>query len=175
MLITRSLKNLLDKLFFAGVLLLGIQLPNFVLQYQQSINAHYQEVSDQLLQYQAIADRFYTGDMEQLLQTHQQNAVPAIRAEAKIIADLMDRYAYLQELLYGLQNESLVDKVGSLSGQLDADIAEEVLNHYILAFPLDLQAIYIGVVLALVASVIVQLFFGLVFSLLGKMTGKRPA
>jgi len=173
MLITRSLKSLLDKLFFAGVLLLGIQVPNFVLQYQQSMSAHYQEVSHQLLQYQAIADRFYAGDMEQLLHTHQQNSVAAIRAEAKIIADLMERYVYLQAQLDGLQNKDLLDKLGNLSGQLDADIAKEVLNHYILAFPLDLQAIYIGVVLALVASVTVQIFFSLIFSLLGKISAKR--
>jgi len=172
MFIARSLMALFDKLLFAGVLLLGIQLPNFVLQYQQSVNAHYQEVSDQLLQYQIIADRFYAGDMAQLLHVHQQNAVAAIRAEAKIISGLMNRYAYLQEQLDGLQNKNLLDKVGGLSRRLDTDIAEEVLNHYILAFPLDLQAIYMGVVLALVVSMVVQLFFGLVFRVLGKRVKK---
>jgi len=173
MLITRSLNNLLDKLLFAGVLLLGVQLPNFVLQYQQNVNAHYQEVSDQLLQYQVIADRFYTGDMAQLLQAHQQNSVAAIRAEANIISGLMNRYTYLQAQLDGLQNKDLLDKLASLSGQLDMEIAEEVLDHYILAFPLDLSAIYMGVALALIVSIIVQLFFGLVFRVLGKGSKKR--
>ncbi|MDT8424396.1 MAG: DUF2937 family protein [Methyloprofundus sp.] len=157
--IVHSLKTLLDKLFFAGSLLLGIQIPNFIIQYQQNISAHYQESVSQLQQYQLIADRFYAGDMRALLLGHKTNALAAIRAEAQLIVDLMQRHDYLQQELSALQDRSLVQQLLHLAKQLDFKLANEVLLNYSMSVPLNLDAIVIGLILAFLASIIVHLLF----------------
>jgi len=159
MFIAQSLKNLLDKLFFAGYLLLGVQIPNFIIQYQQNISAHYQEAVSQLQQYQFIADRFYAGNMQELLLGHRTNAVAAIRAEAQIIADLMQRNEYLQQQLSALQDRSLVQQLLHLAGHIDIKTANEVLQNYSISVPLNSEAIVVGLVLAFLASIVVHLLF----------------
>jgi len=159
MFIAQSLKNLLDKLFFAGCLLLGIQVPNFIIQYQQNITAHYQEAVSQLQQYQFIADRFYAGNMQELLLGHRTNAVAAIRAEAQIIADLIQRNEYLQQEVSALQDRGLVQQLLHLAEHLDVKLANEVLLNYSISVPLNSDAIVVGLVLAFLASIVVHLLF----------------
>ena len=173
MFITQSLKNLLDKLIFACVLLMGIQLPNFAIQYQQSLDAHYQESHNQLQQYQDIADRFYLGDMDQLLAAHQNNAVTAIRAEAKIITSLIERSDYLQQQLNALQNKQLIERLWHLLNHLNFDIADEVLKNYSLSLPLNSEAIIIGLALAFACNVALQIILATLLSLLHPKSGNN--
>ncbi|MCF7972022.1 MAG: DUF2937 family protein [Methylococcaceae bacterium] len=165
MFIAQSLKNLLDKLFFAGCLLLGIQIPNFIIQYQQNISAHYQESVSQLQQYQFIADRFYAGDMHELLLAHRMNTVAAIRAEAQVIADLIQRNEYLQQELSALQDRSLVQQLLHLTKHLDFKLANEVLFNYSMSVPLNSDAIVIGLVLAFLCSIALHLVLASLFFL----------
>ena len=48
-------------------LLLGIQVPNFVDQYSRRIDAHYQEVSENISGFQSTADLLFSGDLEELI------------------------------------------------------------------------------------------------------------
>ncbi len=159
MFIVRGLKNLLDKLFFASCLLLGIQIPNFIIQYQQNISAHYQEVASQLQQYQFIADRFYAGNIQELLLGHRTNAVAAIRAEAQVISDLIQRNEYLQREVSALQEKGLVAQLLHLAEHLDVKLANEVLLNYSISVPLNSEAIIVGLVLAFLASIAVHILF----------------
>jgi len=171
MFIAQSLKNLLDKLFFAGCLLLGVQIPNFIIQYQQNISAHYQEAFRQLQQYQFIADRFYAGNMQELLLGHRTNAVAAIREEAQLIADLMQRNDYLQQQLSALQDRSLVQQLLHLAEHLDVKLANEVLLNYSISVPLSSDAIVVGLVLAFLGSIALHLLFA---ALLFLFSSKEP-
>lgn len=165
MFIAQSLKNLLDKLFFAGCLLLGIQIPNFIIQYQQNISAHYQEAVSQLQQYQFIADRYYAGNMHELLLGHKTNGVAAIRAEAQVISDLIQRNEYLQQELSALQDRALVQQFLHLAEHLDFNIANEVWLNYSISVPLNSDAIVVGLVLAFLCSIVVHLLFVLLLFL----------
>lgn len=172
MFIAQSLRNALDKLFFAGFLLLGIQLPNFLIQYQQNLDAHYHESASQLQKYQRIADLFYAGNLQALLIAHEDNPLAAIKAEAAIISDLMQRKTYLQEELSALQNKSLLVQSAHLLKHLDFDITDEVLDNYSLNVPLNSEAIIIGMVLAFVASMLVHI---LLASVLFLFRSKSPS
>jgi hypothetical protein len=52
---------------FAVGLLLGIQVPSFIDQYQQRIDAHFREVSINITGFQDTADRLFSGDLESLI------------------------------------------------------------------------------------------------------------
>jgi len=173
MFVIQGLKNFLDKLFFAGVLLLGLQLPSFVTQYQQNIDAHYHESASQLQKYQVIADLFYGGDLTKLVLGHEDNAIAAIKAEAKLIRQLMQRNEYLQQELNALDNQPLLEQSVHLLKHLDADITHEVLDNYSMSVPLSLDAIVMGLVLAFVCSIAVHILLAvLVFLALPRSRDK---
>lgn len=161
MFIIRSLSQLLDKIFFAALLLLGMQIPNFVMQYQQTIAAHFQEAQQQLEQYQTIADRFYRGDLEKLLAVHQSNYVEAISAEAGILERLIQRNAYLRQQLKALSDKQLHQQLLHLLKQPDLAIAEEVYQSYRLTVPLNSEALITGLVLALALNIAVHITLAL--------------
>ena len=52
---------------FAVGILLGIQVPSFVEQYNQRIDAHFREVNINLSGFQDTADRLFDGDLEALI------------------------------------------------------------------------------------------------------------
>lgn len=151
----KGIAYLLDKLFFAVVLLVGIQVPNFVTQYQKILGAHYQEAAQQLNKYQQVANQFYAGNIDKLLAAHQNNAIPAIRGETKIIAELIQRSDYLQQQLKALRDQPLLSQLQYLLQNVDTDFAKEVLTNYVITLPLNSEAIIFGLSLALVCSITV--------------------
>lgn len=157
MLLIRSLTKLLDKLLFAFALLTGAQAPGFMLQYQQTLGAHFQEARQQLDKYQQIADHFYAGDIAHLLQAHQFNSVAAIRAEANLIDELMQRTDYLQQQLNALSNQALIGQILHVIQNPDIEIINETLNHYTLIVPLTGDALIAGLCLAMVINVALYL------------------
>lgn len=150
---------------------MGIQLPNFIQQYQQSLTAHYQESNRQLQKYQEIADQFYAGNIERLLSAHKQNTMAAIRAEADIISELIVRSNYLQQQLNALQQKPLLDSLIHLTQYIDPEITDEVLQNYTLSFPLNSQAILIGLTLALIGSFTIHILL----ALLGALFHQKPS
>lgn len=159
MFLIRSLTNLLDKLLFAVALLTGAQAPGFILQYQQILGAHFQEVHQQLAKYQQIADHFYAGDITQLLRAHQINEIPAIRAEASLIGDLIQRTDYLQQQLSALSNQPLHEQLLHMVQQPDIEIIHETVDNYTLIVPLTIDALTAGLCLALAINILLYLLF----------------
>src|SRR5581483_6371599 len=54
-------------------LLMGIQIPSFVDQYEKRLDAHLQEVQADLKGYQDIANRDFGGSMEALIRRHKES------------------------------------------------------------------------------------------------------
>lgn len=162
MFIIRSLNRLLDKIFFAALLLLGMQIPNFVMQYQQTLAAHFHEAQQQLQQYQTVADRFYRGDLGKLLAVHRTNDVEAIRAEAEILDRLLQRNAYLRQQINALSDKQLHQQMLHFLKQPDLAIAEEVYRNYRPVVPLNAEALITGVTLAIVLNMAVHIALALV-------------
>ena len=65
-----------------GSLLLGIQIPNFVNQYEMRLDAHLSEVKNNLQGYQDIADRLYDGSITTLISKHEQSDDQTFKQEA---------------------------------------------------------------------------------------------
>lgn len=162
MFLLRGLTGLAEKLVFSALLLLGMQLPNFILQYQQVVTAHLVEAENQLRQYQAIADRFYSGNIQNLVREHRHNPATAIRAEAGIINRLMRRRDYLQKQVTELKNKQFFKQIWLFSKQVDAEMTREVLNGYIWTVPLTSDAIISGLTLALSMNLSIYLMLGTV-------------
>ena len=80
------LKTYSRLLIFGFGLLLGIQVPNFVDQYSRRIDAHYQEVSENISGFQSTADLLFSGDLEELIRYYRQSNDAVFESDAQSIA-----------------------------------------------------------------------------------------
>lgn len=81
-----------------AAILVGIQIPNFVDQYEQRLDAHLVEVTTNLRGFQEIADRHHGGSFEALLREHEASTSPTFRDEAKPLREMLARrQAFLHE------------------------------------------------------------------------------
>ena len=86
------LKTYSRLLIFAGGLLLGIQVPNFVDQYERRIDAHYLEVNANISGFQSTADLPFSGDMEALIAYYADSNDLVFESDAQSIRSIVDRY-----------------------------------------------------------------------------------
>jgi hypothetical protein len=84
------------KIVFALTLLLGLQLPNFLQQYEIRLDGHYIEAQNHLEEYQQLANLYFDNDLQALINKHKNSAEQVFRDESIIIDDLRKRFIYLQ-------------------------------------------------------------------------------
>ena len=130
-------------LIACAALLLGIQIPNFVDQYQKRLDAHLSEVKNNLRGYQDIADRLYGGSIAALIAKHQQSDDQAFKEEAQPIANIVQRYERFSQELAALAT-GLAGKIAHIVTQGDRELIAETYNNYSFAVPLNEDAVISG-------------------------------
>ncbi len=142
-------------------LLLGIQIPNFVDQYQKRVNAHQIEVSKNLAVFQIIADQFYKGSIESLIHKHENSLDSTFQMEANAIRSIYERKKHFDLEALALQN-SLWGRVWHVFLEGDTEVFEETMNNYSASILLNKDAM----VFALTFALGIVLFFDLLLYLL---------
>lgn len=135
-------------------LLVGIQIPNFVDQYQKRLDAHLREVQHHLRGFQEVADRYDGGSLESLILRHERSADPAFRAEALPIRRMVDRYRRYASRALALQ-VGLPRQVLAIATDPDRELLDETWRQYSYAILLDRDAVLAG--FALMACVVLVL------------------
>ena len=130
-------------LIACAALLLGIQIPNFVDQYEKRLDAHLSEVKNNLQGYQDIADRLYGGSIAALIAKHQQSADETFQEEARPIANIVQRYEHFSKELAALAT-GLTGKLAYIVTQGDRELIAETYNNYSFAVPMNETAVTSG-------------------------------
>ena len=146
------------KLVFALTLLLGLQIPNFLQQYETRLDGHYIEATNQLAAYQKLADRYFAGDLQALIKTHKNNAKKLFQDEAAVVENLVNRFNYLEGQKNAL-NARLTKRLLFLAGQLNSPLFNETQVNYQAEIVLNKNAISVGLAFALIASLLLELVF----------------
>lgn len=146
------------KIVFALTLLLGLQLPNFLQQYEIRLDGHYLEAHRQLEKYQQLANLYFSNDLQGLINKHRNSEEQVFRDEAEIIDDLRKRFDYLQAQKNALDS-SLTKRLLFLSQQVNSALFNETKSAYQAEIVLNKDAITVGLVVALAASLLLELFF----------------
>lgn len=158
--------NLISRLLFLGLiaaaLLFGVQLPNFVDQYQKRLDAHLIEVQTNLQPFQDIANQFHGGKIEALIAKHEQSPDPTFHAEGEAIRKLYRRYQRFANERDQLQVE-LPWQLAFIATRADRALVDETRRSYSFALLLDRKAVLSGVV--------VMAAVALIWELLGAMLG----
>ncbi len=148
-------RHYITLIVFAAGLLAGIQLPNFVDQYEKRVDAHFVEASEDLSGFQKIADLFHNGDIQALIEKHDQSRDPTFKAEALPIKKIYDRKVRFEKEIEALHT-SFVGKVVHIVTAGDMAIINETYSNYSANLPLNVNAIGSGLLTAVTLCVMFE-------------------
>jgi hypothetical protein len=158
-----SLLKTYSRLFiFAGGLLLGIQVPNFVDQYERRIDAHYLEVSANISGFQSTADLLFSGDMEALIAYYADSNDLVFESDAQSIRSIVARYNRISNERDALSGNILAAAMHVIL-YADDEFIDETFEQYGYTVPLNMLAVEWGLAMALLLTIAIDLgLFGCV-------------
>jgi hypothetical protein len=140
-------------------LLVGVQLPNFVTQYQQRLDAQYTEAMVYYRHYKAIADKYLDGDMNALLATHENSASEIFKAEAVPLRELIRRVE-LFEFERQQLNTSLVEQLWFIATEANPELRKNTWQQYSYNVPMTQQAVVTGILSAFLVIIVLDICIG---------------
>jgi hypothetical protein len=149
------LRHHLRLVIFAIGLLVGVQVPGFIDQYDKRVNAHYIEAQRAFSGFQQTADRYFGGSVEQLIAHHSASGDRVFQDEAKTIAKLYARMKSLAAELDALRG-TLFQRMVHVAIAPDQEILKETINAYSYTVPLNADAILCGVGAGFLLSFIIE-------------------
>lgn len=141
-------------------MLVGLQIPNFVDQYQKRVDAHLREVTINLQSFQEIADKYFGGDLNKLIELNLQSEAKPLQEEGMAIDKMVKRKLRFEADMAALQT-SLTMKAMHILLNGDREIINEVRGQYIYSVPLNQDALVFGAGVAIVILMLVELLFAL--------------
>ena len=141
---------------FAGGLLLGIQVPNFVDQYERRIDAHYLEVSANISGFKSTADLLFSGDMEALITYYAKSNDLVFESDAQSIRGIVDRYNRISNEQQALSRNILAAAMHVLL-YADDEFLDETFEQYGYTVPLNMLAVEWGLAIALLLTIAIDL------------------
>ncbi len=139
------LANYVRLIVFALGLLVGVQIPGFVDQYQKRVSAHQIEATRALEGFQQTANSYFSGSVEALIQHHASSNDAAFQDEARTVRRLYDRVVALNLELAALRRP-LFSRILHVAFSPDREIFGETRAEYSYTVPLDPPAITSGII-----------------------------
>jgi hypothetical protein len=136
-------------------LLIGLQAPNLVDQYQKRIDAHLREVTVNLQAFQDIADRHFGGDLAKLIEQHRASGEKSFQEEGVAIDRMRQRKARFEAELAAL-DVALPYRIAHVLADGDREIMDETLAQYTYTVPLNRDALVAGGVCALAVLLVME-------------------
>ena len=141
-------------------LLAGLQVPNFVDQYQKRLDAHLREVMVNLQPFQEIANKYFGGDMNKLIELHRASAEKPFQEEGAAIEKMVARKLRFETEMAALK-VSLPMRALHVLLNGDSEILGEAKTQYSYAVPMSQDALVFGAIFTLVVLLLAELLFAL--------------
>lgn len=152
------LRGLFDRLFVAVAVVAGGLVPGFIAQYRQRLGGRLDQARLDLEPWQRIADQFYQGDLDKLIQYHLTSKDATFHAEGSVIQSLIVTVQRLQSAVDALHS-SLFHQLGYLTLHADAGLVRATVTDWVPTFALSIE----GMLFALLFGVGVWLLFHLLW------------
>ncbi len=141
-------------------LLIGLQVPNFVDQYEKRIDAHLREVTINLKPFQDIANKYFGGDIGKLIELHRNSGVKPFQEEGTAIEKMVQRKQRFEADM-ALLKANLPVKVLTVLLRGDREMIDETLGQYSYNVPMNQDALLFGAGVAVVILLVVELLLAL--------------
>ena len=147
-------RGLFDRVVLVSAAVGGGLIPGFIAQYRQRLGGRLDQAKLDLAPWQKLADRFYQGDIDKLIQYHLTSTDPTFHSEGGLIRTLVASVHQLQSAVDALHG-SLASQAAYLALHADPGLASATLADWVPTFALSGE----GLVFALVFAVLVWLVF----------------
>ena len=134
------IKGLLDKIFFTVGAIVFLQLPHFIEQYTQRMGGYAASQTEQIKEYQAIADEHFSGDIEAYKQRLEQNTDPAVVESAQQISKRLKSAQSIQKDLQVFEHEPLWYQVPYFITHFKTDLVKGTAQNFSPGLPINLWA-----------------------------------
>jgi len=139
-----------------GGAFIGVQIPSFVNQYEQRLESHFLESQTNLEGFQVDANKYFNGDIEELIRHYAKDNDPVISDGGESIASLHSRALFLKRS-WAEFNASLHHRYWHALASPVKTIRQETWKSYDFAVRLDLSGIIWALGLGLALSLIIEL------------------
>jgi len=158
------IRNVLDRIILvAGVVAAGC-IPSFIAQYRQRVGGQLNQVMQDLAPFQAIANQFHHGSIQELIRYHLSSADSTFHDEGTAIQMMADTAERLKQILQAL-NTDLYHQMLYLLTKADPLIARATWEFFSPSFDITSES----VVFALVVGFVVWLAFLAVWALIDRL------
>ena len=141
-------------------LLIGIQIPSFVDQYEKRLDAHLREVTVNLQPFQEIANKYLGGDLAKLVELNRKSDAKPLQEEGAAIEAMMLRKLRFEADMAAMQI-SLPMKALHILLQGDQEILDEARKQYSYTVPINPDALMFGGGIAILILIAAELLFAL--------------
>ncbi|MGO9802775.1 MAG: DUF2937 family protein [Steroidobacteraceae bacterium] len=154
-------RGLLDRVVLVAAAVAGGLIPGFIAQYRQRLGGRLDQARLDLEPWQKLADQFYQGDVDKLIQYHLASTDATFHSEGAIIRALVTTVHNLQAAVDALHG-SLASQAAYLIAHADPGLMRATLSDWVPTFALSGE----GLIFALVFAVLVWVLFHAVWWLL---------
>ncbi len=141
-------------------LLVGIQIPGFTDQYEKRVDAHLREVTINLQPYQDIANKYFGGSIEKLIELHRKSDVKPFQEEGTAIEKMYQRKLRFTAEMDALK-AALPFKIVHVLFRNDSELMNETVAQYSYTVPLNQDALIVGTALALAILLVLELLLAI--------------
>ena len=164
------IRGFLDRIILvAGVVAAGC-IPSFIAQYRQRVGGRLDQVLQDMAPFQAIANQFHHGSLQELIQYHLASADSTFRNEGIAIQAMLDSAAKLRQALQALDTDLLHQLLYMLT-KADPQIARATWDIFSPAFNLTPES----VIFAIIVGAAIWLIFLAAWMLIERLAGVLPA
>lgn len=160
----KIIKDYIRLLLFVGGSLIGVQVPSFVGQYEQRLEAHLLESKASLNEFQMNADKFFEGDFDKLLKHYQDNSDPVFNEGGKSISNLFSRQEQLNNAMLSFNKTFFNRYFHTLVSPLP-DIRDETWKSYDYSIKLNAASIIWALSVGLISAILMDLLLALMSAL----------
>ncbi|WP_017444135.1 DUF2937 family protein [Gayadomonas joobiniege] len=169
------MKTYFRLILFTFFLLVGLQVPAFLQQYQLVSTARYAEAQQNLSGFQQTADRYFNGQLDQLIQHYEKSSDPVIQDDSQSVLKIARRVAALeQEQEVFKQSQPLV--AWHVVTNAQPDVLAQTQQEYSYLVPLNTAALAWGFSVAIALSLLFETLWGtLCFCCKAAVSTRKPA
>jgi hypothetical protein len=149
-------------ILFCGGLLIGIQIPAVVDQYAKRIDAHLTEAMDIFAGFQQTADRYFEGNIQNLISHYTSSDDEVFKNDASNILFISNRVTHLKAEQLALKQSALLRTAHVLLFP-DNKVFQQTLEQYSYMILINPEALVWG----LVSGFLMASFFDLFFYVIG--------
>jgi hypothetical protein len=148
------LRGIFDRIVLVMAIVASGSIPSFIAQYRQRVGGRLDQVLQDLAPFQAIANQFHHGDLQELIQHHLSSSDLTFHNEGAAIQAMTNSAELLKKALDAL-NADLFHQLIYLATKIDPLIARATWDTFAPSFNLTSESI----VFAVIAGILIWFVF----------------